>query len=107
MTDNFRELCALHLAKIEINESKIKFIDKLIQFYSEYIGIIKTELDALEKDLTNEFNDVKDDLPIENVIRFDEKLREEIRQCKMLEEKKIRDGIDWLLETRTHISNNE
>ena len=107
MTDNFKELFIAHCQKLENNSKRVEFTDKLINFYAEYIGIIKEEFDKMEQSLSNEYEDKKDNLPIEVCIRFDEKLSGEIKSSKKEEEKKTRDLIDWLLEQRTEFTKPE
>lgn len=104
MTDNFKELFITHCQKLENNIKRVEFTDKLIKFYSEYIGIIEEEFDKMEQSLSDEYEDKKDNLPIEVCIRFDEKLSGEIKSSKKEEEKKTRDLIDWLLEQRTEFT---
>lgn len=103
MTDTFQPLFLEHLARFEDDSNRINFIDKLLKFYTDYTNIIKNDIEALTKELLQEFNEKEETLPTEIAFRFDEKLATEIARAKTEEEKKIKNLIDWLLEQRFSI----
>jgi Zn-dependent M16 (insulinase) family peptidase len=103
MTDNFQTLFLEHLAKIENDADRIKFIDKLLKFYTDYDLILKKDLNTITEDLLKEFNEKEETLPSEITHRFDEHLATEVARAKTEEEKKIKTLIDWLLEQRFNI----
>lgn len=99
MTPDFKEKALIHIEKQPSIEEKVKFIDRVLKFYSEYSQILLGNIGALEKEILEEKNS-RDDLDFEVTYRFEEKLDTSIKEAKAEEKKKIDDLIDWLLDER-------
>jgi len=102
MTPDFKEQCLIHINNEKTKNDKLKFIDKLLKFYSDYKIIILKELDEIKNELEEE-KDSRHDLPLSVTYRFEEKCFEEIQKAKAIEGQKIDELIDWLLEKRYEI----